>query len=176
MATCSRHFKTHYLALGAILIMRLFIDFSKKPSPCSLLFYPDGSFGQSEDMPILDYEINLSFSGHIELLALKENGICYCLQGFSWEEFFVAKEGELLINNQMEGCICFALDAEDPTEWGTNYGKEYKLNLVDKKRKLALYGDMPNGAEIMNFANGQFVCLFQNEIVGFIVDFSNLSF
>ncbi|MCR5349344.1 MAG: hypothetical protein K6E59_07055 [Bacilli bacterium] len=152
--------------------MQLKIDVAANPSPCQLNFYDDGSFGQGEPWFFLDYEINLSFTGSLELLASKESGICYCLEGFSWKNYLKARQGEIDLGSVEEGQLLVIFGPEDPTEWGTGYGKEFGLAFVDLKQKLALYGAKPSGAEIIRFAQGQFVCQLRDEVVGFIVDFS----
>lgn len=162
------------MALGAFLVMKLYVEASASPSPCRLVFYADGSFGQGKPFFVLDYEINLSHNGSLEVLASKENGVCYCLEGFAWKSFSKAKHGKISFDSALEGRLCFKLEEEDPTEWGTEYIKEFALSLVDREQKLALYGTMPLFAEVIRFAFGQFVCCLQGEIVGFIIDFSDV--
>ena len=149
--------------------MKLYVDFSGIPSPCRLVFHHDGSFGQGDSFLFLDYEINLSHTGSLVVMASKETGACYCLEGFSWKNFSKAKNGQLDIETQTDGCLCFMLEEGDPIEWGTGYEKEFELSLIDEKRKLVLYGEMPLHAQVVRFAYDQFVCLSHGEITGFII-------
>ena len=155
--------------------MRLEINALEKPSPCQLVFYQDGSFGQGEPFFSLDYEINLSRYGTLELLASKETGICYCLQGFSWKLFMKSATGEIIIDSFVEGQLRFFFEKGDSTEWGTAFSREFNLSVVDRKKRLALYGAMPKNSNIVRFASDQFICECEGEIVGFIIGFSDLA-
>ena len=155
--------------MGAFQIMKLEVQISKKPSPCRLTFHADGSFGQGEPAFFLDYEINLSHNGSLEVFASKETGVCYCLEGFSWKLFSKARRERLSFGAVNDGQLHFALDEDDPAEWGGSFGREFELSAVDDERGLALYGEMPPSADVVRFACGQFVCLFKGEVVGFII-------
>lgn len=156
--------------------MRFRINIHKKPTSCRLIFRSDGSFGQSEPVLYLDYEINLSRDGSLEIFGSKGTNVCYCLEGFSWKYFMKAKGGQIILNNIIDGQLCFMLDENDYIDYGTHYDKEFKLALLDHERKLVLYGDHPLNAKVVRFAFGQYVCWLCGEPVGFIIDYSDAIF
>lgn len=154
--------------------MKLEIKTPGAVSPCRLKFYNDGSFGQGEPYLYLDYEINLSKNGSLALFASANTGICYCLEGFSWKGFSEQKKGPISLDRVEEGQLRFSRENEDPIEWGCHYCREFELTLIDDRKKLALYGELPINSVITRFAPDQFVCRFRGEVVGFIIDYSAL--
>ena len=150
--------------------MKLFVDRRGAASPSRVFFYGDGSFGGAEGDFVLDYEIDLTDGGRLEVWGDLKSGVCYRVEGYSWLEFGELSKGSILISEAEEASLRFELGPEDPTEWGMCFDLGLFASRLDPERSLVLFGELPAGSAVFRFADGQYIVMAGGKVQGFVVE------
>lgn len=152
--------------------MFMYLDKSKDRSPYNVTFYQDGSFGLADGNISINYEIDYSEDGSIGTmcrLISPKAGQCMWLMGYSWKLFDRLKKGEIDVSASKAAALCFHLEGDDPTEWGTNSHSNLSATLFDQERGLVLFGEKPEMAAVYEFAVGQYAVMLGDKVCGFVL-------
>lgn len=154
--------------------MKFFIDERQWPSSSTIKFYSDGSFGPRQKNYNFNFEIDLANGGSISIICSLEEKKCYCLEGYTWKSWKNLKHTNIDVSKATNASLLFEFDSTDMKKYGLLLDLNLKPTSFDNKKNLVLYGSILND-NIIKFAEGQYVCLTNNCIVGIIIDCSALS-